>query len=79
MAVGKSPSASWRVRMRVRWRRQALTEALAVGADPRDTPELALLARRLTRTRTDFSSPKASSASCTGTPDRPGPRARSSR
>jgi hypothetical protein len=53
VGVTRAPKrGTLRLRLRVRWRRQALTEALAAGADPRDSAELAILASRLTRTRT---------------------------
>ncbi len=48
--IGASPSL--RLRLRVRWRRHALTEALAIGVDPWSSDELALVATRLTRIRT---------------------------
>jgi hypothetical protein len=46
------PRTSWRLRFRVALRRQRLTEALAAGADPGDSAELAMLAERLLRRRT---------------------------
>jgi hypothetical protein len=46
------PRTRWRLRIRVAVRRQRLTEALAEGADPGDSVELAMLAERLLRRRT---------------------------
>jgi hypothetical protein len=43
---------SLRVRWRVRWHREALTEELAAGVDPGECAELALLAGRLASART---------------------------